>query len=86
MKANRVFLAVFSLQPINLDKDSKMGKYKQHPRYNVVSIRVSDDEKALLDEITRRDHSSMTDLMRKAISSYTAFSAVSVNQSNTASL
>lgn len=26
-----------------------MGKYKQYPKYNVVSIRVSDEEKALLD-------------------------------------
>jgi len=56
-----------------------MGKYKQHPRYNVVSIRVSDEEKALLDEMRRRDRISITDLMRKALTSYTAFSEVSVN-------
>lgn len=56
-----------------------MGKYKQHPKYNVVSIRVSDEEKALLDEMRRRDRSSITDLIRKAIISYTAYSEISVN-------
>ena len=63
----------------HLNKDSKMGKYKQHPKYNVVSIRVSDEEKALLDEMTRRDQSSITDLMRKAITNYTLFSEVRAN-------
>lgn len=53
-----------------------MGKYKQHPKYNVVSIRVSDEEKALLDEMSQRDRSSITDLIRKAITSYTAFNQV----------
>jgi predicted transcriptional regulator len=56
-----------------------MGKYKQHPKYNVLSIRVSDEEKALLDEMRRRDRSSITDLIRKAITNYAAFSQVSVN-------
>jgi predicted transcriptional regulator len=47
-----------------------MAKYKDHPRYNVVSIRVSDEEKALLEEVTRRDHTNITTLMRQAIRSY----------------
>jgi predicted transcriptional regulator len=47
-----------------------MAKYKEHPRYNVVSIRVSDEEKALLDEVTRRDHTNITTLMRQAIRNY----------------
>lgn len=47
-----------------------MAKYKEHPKYNVVSIRVSDEEKALLDEVTRRDHTTITTLMRQAIRSY----------------
>lgn len=47
-----------------------MGKYKEHPKYNVVSIRVSDEEKALLDAITRRDRTNITNLMREAIRSY----------------
>lgn len=47
-----------------------MGKQKEHPRYNVVSIRVSDDEKAFLDELTRRDRTTVTNLMREAIRGY----------------
>ncbi|HZV80685.1 MAG TPA: ribbon-helix-helix protein, CopG family [Geobacteraceae bacterium] len=47
-----------------------MGKYKEQPRYNVVSIRVSDEEKALLDELTRRDRTNISDLMREAIRAY----------------
>jgi predicted transcriptional regulator len=47
-----------------------MAKYKEHPKYNVVSIRGSDEEKALLDEVTRRDHTTITTLMRQAIRSY----------------
>jgi len=56
-----------------------MGKYKEHPKYNVVSIRVSDEEKALLDEMSRRERSSITDLMRKALVRYTSFNEVSIN-------
>jgi len=47
-----------------------MGKCKEQPRYNVLSIRVSDEEKAVLDELTRRDHISISKLMREAIRSY----------------
>lgn len=56
-----------------------MGKYKENPKYNVVSIRVSDAEKELLNEITRRERTSITDLMRKAITDYTSFREVSAN-------
>ena len=47
-----------------------MGKYKEQPKYNVVSIRVSDEEKAFLDELTRRDRTNITNLMREAIRNY----------------
>ena len=47
-----------------------MGKYKEHPKYNVLSIRISDEEKELLDELTRRDRISISNLMRAAIRSY----------------
>ena len=45
-----------------------MGKYKEHPRYNVLSIRVTDEEKALLKELTRRDRDNIYKLMRETIS------------------
>jgi predicted DNA-binding protein len=47
-----------------------MGKYKDSPRYNVVSIRVSDEEKEFLDSISRRDQTTITNLMRDAMLSY----------------
>ena len=47
-----------------------MGKCKANPRYNVLSIRVSDEEKALLEELTQRDRTNITNLMREAIRSY----------------
>jgi predicted transcriptional regulator len=56
-----------------------MGKYKEHPKYNVVSIRVSDEEKAVLEEISRRDRTTVTDLMRAAIATYTSFREVGAN-------
>ena len=56
-----------------------MGKYKEHPKYNVVSIRISDEEKAILDEISRRNRTTLTDLMRAAITTYTSFREVSAN-------
>ena len=56
-----------------------MGKYKEYPKYNVLSIRVTDQEKALLDEISRRERSSITDLIRAAIKIYTSCSEFSPN-------
>lgn len=47
-----------------------MGKYKEQPKYNVLSIRVSDEEKAVLEELIRRDHISISNLMREAIRNY----------------
>lgn len=47
-----------------------MGKYKEKPKYNVVSIRVSDEEKEFLDQIVRRERTNITNLMREAIRSY----------------
>jgi predicted DNA-binding protein len=47
-----------------------MGKYKEHPKYNVVSIRISDVEKEFLDDLTRRDRTTVSNLMREAIRSY----------------
>ncbi len=56
-----------------------MGKYKEHPKYNVLSIRVTDEEKALLNEISRRERTSITDLMRTAITIYTSCSEFSTH-------
>jgi predicted transcriptional regulator len=47
-----------------------MANYKEKPKYNVVSMRVSDEEKALLDEFTRVTRMSISRLMREAIRNY----------------
>jgi predicted transcriptional regulator len=47
-----------------------MGKFKDQPRYNVVSIRVSDEEKELLEKMTRKDRTSLSSLLREALLSY----------------
>jgi predicted transcriptional regulator len=43
---------------------------KDNPRYNVVSLRVTDAEKAVLDEVTRRTRKSLSKVMREAILLY----------------
>jgi len=47
-----------------------MGKYKENPKYNVVSMRVSNEEKQLLEEMTRISRKSISRLMREAILLY----------------
>ena len=53
--------------------------HKDNPRYNVVSLRVTDAEKAALDEVMKRTHKSLSKVMREAITLYsrevTLFSA-----------
>lgn len=47
-----------------------MSNYKAHPKYNVVSMRISDEEKMALEELTRQSSKSISKLMREAISQY----------------
>jgi predicted transcriptional regulator len=47
-----------------------MGKYKDNAKYNVVSMRVSDEEKQALEEIMRHRRKTISDLMREAILLY----------------
>ena len=47
-----------------------MENRKKVPKYNVVSMRVNDDEKTALDELTRRSSKSVSSLMREAIKLY----------------
>ena len=44
--------------------------HKEHPRYNVVSLRVTDEEKAVIDEVTRLTRKSISMVMREAILLY----------------
>lgn len=47
-----------------------MPNSKLKPRYNVVSLRISDEEKAALDEMTRRTRKSLSAVVREAILLY----------------
>ena len=47
-----------------------MGNYKNNPKYNVVSIRVNDEEKLALEEMMRRRNNSISNLMREALLLY----------------
>lgn len=44
-----------------------MGKMRENPRYNVISMRISDDERATLDEIMYMTNKSVSQLMREAM-------------------
>ncbi|MGB9081377.1 MAG: ribbon-helix-helix domain-containing protein [Desulfuromonadaceae bacterium] len=47
-----------------------MGKYKENPMYCVISIRVTDQEKAAMEEISRDTRRSLSELIREAILHY----------------
>jgi predicted DNA-binding protein len=60
-----------------------MSNSKDNPRYNVVSLRITDNEKAALDELSRRTHKTLSTVVREAIQLYsrdvTIFSSSSKN-------
>jgi len=51
-------------------KEMTMGSMKENPRYNVVSLRLSDEEKAELDAVTRLTRKSISTIMRDALEQY----------------
>jgi predicted transcriptional regulator len=50
-----------------------MRKYKENPKYNVISIRLNDKEKAFLTEMLRDTRKSVSMLMREAMNQYTSY-------------
>lgn len=44
-----------------------MGKYKENPKYNVVSIRVSDDERKITRRIAMNSNVSTANLLREIL-------------------
>lgn len=52
----------------HLHKENKtMGRMRENPRYNVISMRVSDEEREQLESLVRRTHKSVSDIMREAM-------------------
>jgi len=48
-----------------------MGKYKKDPKYNVLSIRITDEEKAFMDAMKRSTRKNISTLLREAMQQYT---------------
>jgi len=44
-----------------------MGKMRENPRYNVISMRISDAERQDLENLVQRSHKSVSDIMREAM-------------------
>jgi len=59
-----------------------MGRSKKNPKYNVLSIRVTDEEKALMDEMKQSTRKSISMLLREAIQMYRPNLKISYNQGN----
>jgi hypothetical protein len=57
-----------------------MGRYKENAKYNVVCMRVSEEEKKVLKELMRKSSMNISGLMRKAIQLYTPHLITSVAQ------
>jgi hypothetical protein len=57
-----------------------MGKYKENAKYNVVCMRVSEEEKLAMEELMRKSSMTVSGVMREAIQLYTPQLATSVEQ------
>lgn len=44
-----------------------MGRMRENPRYNVISMRVSDSEREQLEHLVRHTRKSVSDIMREAM-------------------
>ncbi len=44
-----------------------MGRMRENPRYNVISMRISDDERVALETLVSVTDKSVSDIMREAM-------------------
>lgn len=44
-----------------------MGRMRENPRYNVISMRISDDERIELENLVSLTDKSVSDIMREAM-------------------
>jgi predicted DNA-binding protein len=49
-----------------------MGRMRENPRYNVISMRVSDEERDHLENLMKTTHKSVSDIMREAMEYFSA--------------
>ena len=57
-----------------------MANLKENPKYNVLSIRVTDKEKAIFDEMKRNSRKNISMLMREALQHYFPFAEMVTTQ------
>lgn len=58
-----------------------MGRMRENPRYNVISMRISDEEREHLESLMNKTHKSVSDVMREAMDYFTAnYEHSSLNQ------
>lgn len=48
-----------------------MSNFKSNPRYNVISLRINDQEKAAIEEMSQRTCKSISQIMLEAVKIYT---------------
>jgi len=48
-----------------------MGRMRENPRYNVISMRISDEERNHLESLMNKTHKSVSDVMREAMDYFT---------------
>ena len=44
-----------------------MGRMRENPRYNVISMRISDEEREALEMVMHATHRNVSDIMREAM-------------------
>jgi hypothetical protein len=44
-----------------------MGRMRENPRYNVISMRISDEEREALERIMQETRMTVSDIMREAM-------------------
>lgn len=61
-----------------------MARTKDNPRYNVISMRISDEERRHLENLVERTNSSVSHIMREAIEYFSANKNIKKAKRNTA--
>jgi predicted DNA-binding protein len=50
-----------------INREETMGVTRENPRYNVISVRISDEEKDTLTQLKKSTHKSVSDILREAM-------------------
>jgi hypothetical protein len=67
-----IFVYTDSKQTIKIGRTVTMGRMRENPRYNVISMRVSDEERDHLENLMKTTHKSISDIMREAMEYFSA--------------